>query len=285
MNHSGKPPRTRSRWLFTFLSLLLIVAAPLGLVTSCQSGMIYFPRNYPAGTTDRWMSLTHGRTVDFTTSQGRQRAFLQGRLDRPRNLWIVCGGNATVALDWSDWLATHAPPEDAYLLFDLPGYGDCEGKPNPARIRESLRAVVPAAMKDVGIDGQSDRLRIFGHSLGASVTLIAASEFGIQRGVLMSPFTSTMDMAREITGLPIGFLVWHRFDNMARLDELEARGPGKVIVVHGLDDEVIPVGMGRKLAITHAAACSFAGIENGRHNTIPESHPEVLAGALREARE
>lgn len=283
MNHSGKPPRTRSRWLFTFLSLLLIVAAPLGLVTSCQSGMIYYPRSYPSGTTGRWMSLTHGRTVDFTTSQGRQRAFLQGRLDRPRNLWIVCGGNATVALDWSDWLAAHAPPEDAYLLFDLPGYGDCEGKPNPARIRESLRAVVPAAMKDVGIEGQSDRLRFFGHSLGASVTLIAASEFGIQRGVLMSPFTSTMDMAREITGLPIGFLVWHRFDNMARLDELEARGPGKVIVVHGLDDEVIPVAMGRKLADAHPAACEFVSIDNGRHNTLPESDPGVLANALRDA--
>ncbi|NJR41407.1 MAG: hypothetical protein HC767_00865 [Akkermansiaceae bacterium] len=57
--------------------------------------------------------------------------------------------------------------------------------------------------------------------------MIAAREFKIQQGVLLTPFTSTMDMGRHMTGLPIGSLVWHRFDNGARLDELAAHGPGR----------------------------------------------------------
>ncbi|MCX6874349.1 MAG: hypothetical protein NTW21_11170 [Verrucomicrobia bacterium] len=33
-------------------------------------------------------------------------------------------------------------------------------------------------------------------------------------------FTGTMDRAREVTGMPLGFLVRHRFDNPARLAAL-----------------------------------------------------------------
>ncbi|MCP5532374.1 MAG: alpha/beta hydrolase [Akkermansiaceae bacterium] len=283
MNPSAKPSRSRSRWLGAFLVLLFAAIAPLALVTSCQSDMIYFPRSYPAGTTERWSSETKGRLLDYHTSQGRQRAFLQGSLNDPHHLWIVCGGNGTVALDWSDWLREHAPREDAYLLFDMPGYGDCGGKPNPSRIRESLQAVVPKAMAEVSLANQPERLRFFGHSLGAAVVMMAAGEFGIQRGVILSPFTSTMDMAREITGLPVGFLVWHRFDNMARLDDLERRGPGMVVIVHGADDEVIPAAMGRELADAHPDTCQFIEVPGARHNTIPESDPEVIVKALEAA--
>ena len=260
-------------------------AALLFLVVGCQSKLIYFPRPYAPGVTARWVAETKGKAIDFTTSQGRQRAFLQGNLKDPRNLWIVCGGNATVALDWSGWIASHAPREDAWLLVDFPGYGDCEGAPNPARIRETMKTVIPLASRAIGWPAEPDpaRLRFFGHSLGGAACLIAASEFGIQRGVLLSPFTSTMDMAREMIGLPIGFLVIHRFDNRARLAELAARGPGLVIVLHGSDDEVIPVSMGRELAADRPDVVRFTAVPGTRHNDIAERNPDQVAAALRDA--
>jgi hypothetical protein len=135
------------RWLRL---LLIAVAIPLGMMVACQSQLIYFPRPYGTGTTAKWQERTAGKPIDFTTSQGRQRAFLQGNLKSPRNLWIVCGGNGTIALDWSDWLADNAPREDAWLLVDFPGYGDCEGAPSPGRIRESLKAGVPLALHEIG---------------------------------------------------------------------------------------------------------------------------------------
>jgi pimeloyl-ACP methyl ester carboxylesterase len=189
-----------------------------------------------------------------------------------------------VALDWSDWLRDHAPGEDAWLLVDFPGYGDCEGAPSPSRIRESFKSAVPLAIQEVGWPANPGptRLRFFGHSLGGAATLIAASEFGIQRGVLLAPFTSTMEMSRELTGLPLGFLVWHRFDNAARLAELTKRGPGKIIILHGTDDEVIPVAMSRSLAASHPEIIRLREIQGGRHNTIQEEHTQELAKALRE---
>ncbi len=264
--------------------LLVITGVPMVMLVGCQSQLIYFPRPYAPGTTAEWEQRTAGRKIDFTTSQGRQRAFLQGNLKSPRNLWIVCGGNGTVALDWSEWLEEHAPKEDAWLLVDFPGYGDSEGAPTPGRIRENLKAAVPLASQEIGWSGQPDagRLRFFGHSLGAAASLIVASDFKIQRGVLIAPFTSTMAMSQHMTGLPLGFLVWHRFDNSARLAELAARGPGEIIIFHGTDDEAIPVAMSRTLAAEQKEIVRLREIPGGRHNTIQETHAEMVAAALTE---
>jgi pimeloyl-ACP methyl ester carboxylesterase len=283
-------PREKStgllRHFLGVLRLLLVIAAiPLLLLAGCQSQFLYFPRPYSAGITAAWQKQTGGKPIDFTTSQGRQRAFLQGNLKSPRHLWIVCGGNGTVALDWSEWIGKNAPQEDAWLLVDFPGYGDCEGSPSPERIRESLKTVVPLAAREIGWSDPPDpaRLRFFGHSLGSAACLLAATEFGIQRGVLLSPFTSTMEMTRVLTGLPLGFLVWHRFDNPARLAELAARGPGKVLILHGTDDEVIPLWMSLKLAEENPSTVTLKEIPGGRHNTIPESHAVQLIAALEES--
>lgn len=273
---------TRKKFRRRLFLLLAILGLPLALLSACQSEFIYFPRPYGSGTTTQWSARTKGAQLDFKTSQGKQREFLQGNLTSPRNLWIVCGGNGTLALDWSEWIEEHAPKQDAWLLFDFPGYGDCEGSPSPARIGESLKTGVPLAMEKLGWKpgANPEKLRFFGHSLGCAECLIAASEFKIQKGVLISPFTSTMDMSREVTGLPLGFLVWHRFDNEARLEELSRRGPGQVVIFHGVNDEVIPVSMSHKLAAANKGVVRLTEIPGGRHNTIQDDHAELVADSL-----
>jgi alpha-beta hydrolase superfamily lysophospholipase len=143
---------------------------------------------------------------------------------------------------------------------------------------------VPLAFREIGWPAKPDsnKIRFFGHSLGGAACLIAATEFGIQRGFLIAPFTSTMDMTRQVTGLPLGFLVWHRFDNSARLAELAARGPGEVIILHGTDDEVIPVSMSRTLAARQKEIVRLSEIPGGRHNTIQERNAQDVAEALME---
>ncbi|WAC17801.1 alpha/beta hydrolase [Luteolibacter sp. SL250] len=272
---------TLFRWALVGATAMAIA---LALISCTQSRFIYFPRPYGAGVVGDWRKSTGGRQIDFETSQGSQRAFLQGNLTSPRNLWIFCGGNGTIALDWSQWLQEHAPQEDAWLLIDYPGYGDCKGAPSPGRIRDSIKTAVPLAAKELGWPTVPDpaRLRFFGHSLGAAAALVGASEFGIQRGVLLTPFTSTMDMSKAMTGLPIGFLIWHRFDNTARLKELAERGPGEVVIFHGTTDEAIPVEMSRQLAAERKDVVKFIEIPNGRHNTLQDTNPEEIVRALEE---
>lgn len=261
----------------------IVIGCPLLFLAACQSKLIYLPRHYPPETVERWQASQRGEVVDFTTSQGQQRAFLQGNLESPRHLWIVCGGNATLVLEWSSWLARYGPTEDAWLLVDFPGYGDSEGKPNPENLRETFQTVIPLAAKKVGMTPTPapDRLRVLGHSLGAAAVLIAASEFEIQSGVLLAPFTSTMDMSRVLVGVPLGFLVTHRFDNVARLDEMAQRGPASITLLHGTHDEVIPVGMSRTLADGRGNDVRLIEIEGAGHNDIAATHANILATAIR----
>ena len=283
------PNSTRTHLLRRCLRLLAMgslgLAIALTLLTGCQSHLIYFPRPYPADLVTKWPSVAQGKIIDFTTAQGHQRAFLQGQLDHPRNLWLVCGGNGSLALDWSARLSVHAPREDAWLLVDFPGYGDCHGSPNPAAIRDTFNHLVPLAMQEFGWSPAADssHLRIFGHSLGAAACLIAAADHHIQRGVLLAPFTSTMDMSREVTGLPLGFLVWHRFDNSARLTDLANHGPAHILILHGTRDEVIPVGMSRLLAQRFPTLVELREIKDAHHNTVQDTHSSDLAHALRDA--
>ncbi len=264
--------------------VVIAIVVPLLLLAACQTRFIYMPRSYPPEAVARWQQSQGGKAVDFDTSQGKQQAFLQGNLDSPRNLWVVCGGNATLVLEWSAWIARHAPEEDAWLLVDFPGYGASEGNPNPQRILETFQVVIPVAADAVGMTTNPvpSRLRFFGHSLGAAACLIAASEFDIRSGVLLSPFTSTMDMSRMLVGVPLGFLVTHRFDNTARLGEILDRGPANITILHGTHDEIIPVRMSRELAAGGRGQVRLIEIEGGRHNDLAASHGEEVAAALRD---
>lgn len=269
------------------LSIILVpaIAFIVPLVVG-QGRLIYYPRPYGGGDVSRFLKIEGDRVIDYRTADGAQQAYLFSPSSKPERLWIVCGGNGTVALDWSDWIHANAPREDAWLLIDMPGYGASSGKPNPASIRRTLEAVVPAAEQALSWQaGESKgKLRFFGHSLGAAVCLMAAREYGIHRGVVLTPFTSSMDMAKVMTGMPLGFLVWHRFDNEARLREISAAPDGKVVIFHGDQDESIPVAMSRRMAAEFPQTVKYEEIPGGHHNTLQMTVPGQIASALREVR-
>jgi pimeloyl-ACP methyl ester carboxylesterase len=262
------------------------IAGVLALLTGCQSKLIYFPRPYGPDHVTKWNAEPGTTVLDYKTAEGKQQAYLLSPTPKPERLWLVVGGNGTLALDWSDWIREHGPHQDAWLLIDIPGYGACEGTPRPATIRRNLKAVVPAAMESLhwSLPADQPKLRFFGHSLGSAVSLMAAEEYDIRRGVLLAPFTSTMDMTKAMFGVDLGFLVWHRFDNRARLKTLEKRGGAEVFILHGSDDEAIPVTMSRDLAKEFPGVVRYTEIPRGRHNTLQDIAPEAIRVAMEKAR-
>ncbi len=269
--------------------LLVVVIVPLVMFVACQSKMIYLPRPYAGNPPMLPESFLKGggRKIEVRTGAGRQVGWLRVPASgKPERFWIVCGGNGTLALE----LVRHFPESDAtrdaWLFFDYPGYGFCEGRPSPAKIKESLRAVVPAALAECGLSPGDlpGRGIVLGHSLGAAVAMSAADAFEIRRAVLVSPFTSTSDMAREMFGFPVGWLVTHRFDNRVALQRLDERG-GRAWIVHGAADRIISVTMGRELASAHPDAVIYLEVPQAAHNNIFQRGSreigEAMAGARR----
>lgn len=268
------------------IAILIPLAGILALLTGCQSKLIYFPRPYGPDHVARWNAEPGTTVVDYETPDGKQQAYLLSSAVRPERLWVVCGGNGTLALEWSDWLREHAPPQDAWLLVDIPGYGACQGNPRPASIRRTLKAAVPAGMAalDWSLPADHAKLRFFGHSLGSAVSLMAADEFDLRRGVLLTPFTSSMDMTEAMFGVDLGFIVWHRFDNRARLTGLSKQGDAEVHILHGDNDESIPVAMSRELAKDFPGLVRYTEIPGGRHNTLQDIAPVKIRAAMESAR-
>lgn len=256
------------------------LTGPLVLLVSCQSKLIYHPQRY----SDDWLERferSGGERVVFTTSQGEQTAFYRpcaSGKSQPRRLWLCFAGNASLALLWEE-LPGAPHPDDALLMVDYPGYGLCEGKPNPARIRESARGALQTLVSE-RLEGRQPALGLLGHSLGAAAILLAAQDFHADRLILLSPFTSLMDMGNRLLFPPLGHLTLHRFDNLKALADA-AVPPGQVLIFHGDEDEIIPVEMGRRLAASRPEA-RFVVVPGARHNDLFEHIGEAVREAMNE---
>ena len=278
-----KPARPLIR---LFRTTAVTVLAGLGILSAFQSRFIYFPNPYPAEQTDAFLR-EGGERIDFTTSEGQQTAWLRRPANgaAPERVWIVTAGNGSIALDFANLPEQSGMMRDAFVFFDYPGYGLCQGKPHPKAIRESLQAAGPLITGRCQLPAGSlaGRGIVWGHSLGAAAGLIAAEEYSIRSAVLLSPFTSTMAMTKVALGVPLGFLVTHRFDNEARMASLIQRG-GKAWILHGAEDEVIPVAMGRQLAFGGGSAVRFQEIPAASHNTLMREALGPIITAMKAAR-
>jgi len=153
---------------------------------------------------------------------------------------VFAHGNGELIEDWeSDMEALSGEGVNA-LLVEFPGYGHSEGSPT----RESIRETFNEAFDWLVEDGQvaDDRIVAYGRSIGGG----AAADLSLDRPVralaLQSTFTSTAALARRAL-LP-GFLVLDRFDNVRAVAEFE----GPVLLMHGVEDDVIPYEHAESLA-------------------------------------
>lgn len=250
----------------------IVILTPVIFLIGCQSSMIYHPSGYqPAHA--QMLSAAHGVRLEFSTSQGTQTAYyIPPALSSPEQsstIWLCFGGNAALALDWLSFTDVW-DDRFAYLLIDYPGYGECAGSPNPARIRENTREAYAALARHLKVTSAElqPRTELLGHSLGAAAALMAAEDLDLRRAVLVSPFTTMTEMGRAVLGWPLCLLNRHHFDNRRTLDRLMAQKGAQVAIFHGAEDEVIPVRMGRELAAAHPQRVEFYEVPEAHHNDI-----------------
>lgn len=259
-------------WKRLLRLVAIAILTPVIFLLGCQSSLIYHPNPYRAEY-ETMLREAKGVRVVFNTSQGKQttfyippRAVANGL---PQTIWLCFCGNGSLALDWLHFTNSW-DDRFAYLLVDYPGYGDCEGKPTPGRIRDSGKAAAAALAKHLDAASQDlqPRLAVLGHSLGCAAALMTADDLDVRRGVLISPFTSMTEMGRIVLGWPLCHLNLNRFDNRRTLGRVARREGASFVIFHGADDEVIPVSMGQELAAAHPQAVTFHQVPRAHHNDI-----------------
>jgi len=142
------------------------------------------------------------------------------------------------------------------------GYGGSGGKPTEER---NVADAVAAYDHVIGLGVPAGRIVAYGESLGSGQAVRLAAERPIAAVVLEAPLTSTVDVARTTYfWLPLRLLIADTYDNERNIRAVTA----PVLVLHGEQDAVIPVEMGRRI---YRAANQPKRIElfsQGAHNDL-----------------
>ena len=254
-------------WLLAALFLFALIS----LLVLLQDRFIYFPPRYSPAELQEAKNLGV-QELRFRTSQGDQTAFFWRRKDSettPQNVWIVFGGNGAAALGWIDLVRDFPNPCTGFLLVDYPGYGICEGKPNPQSILENTEHALQALLEQNRWKLAGGALVVLGHSLGGAAALQFAAKHVVRKILVVSTFTTMDDMVRSQIRISLGPLLRHRFDNLASLRAILSQNQvPEIYVFHGDADEVIPLKMGRALAQLDPSRIKFVEIPGAHHNDV-----------------
>lgn len=200
--------------------------------------------------------------VRYETSDGVRLAgayFPPPAPDRPVILYFH--GNAEAA-------AHNLPLADALrsrglgvFLAEYRGYGGLGGSPS----EEGLYADGEAALDALGRLGvPASRVVLAGRSLGSGVAVELATRHTVAAVVLVSAYTSIVDMGRIVAGPLAPLFVRDRFDSLSKIGRVGA----PVVLVHGRRDDVVPVSMGRRLAAARPDA-RWVEVPEATHNDFP----------------
>ena len=254
-------------WLFAALLFVGLVS----LVLLFQHRLIYFPVRYSTAQLEE-VRNAGVQEVKFQTRQGNQAAFFfrQEHCETtPENLWLVFGGNGDVALEWLPMVRSFPGPRTGFLLIDYPGYGICEGRPNPQTILENSERALQALLEQKHWKLDAGALCVLGHSLGGAAALQFAAKYAVRKILVLSTFTTMDDMVRTQIRIPLGRLLRHRFDNLVSLKAILSQNQvPEICILHGEADEIVPPKMGRALAQVDPSRIKFAEVPEAGHNDV-----------------
>ena len=256
--------------------LLLLLAGYLGvtgLVWLSQESLMFHPRPV-AGT----VQAPPGWKLEEVEVTARDGTRLAGVLALPpverAPLVVYFGGNAEEVTEYASAIASDYG-ERAVLLVNYRGYGKSGGKPGEAALVADALELYDWAVKHKGIDPA--RVAVHGRSLGSGVAVQLAAARPVRCVILTSPFSSALDVAREIYfWLPVGLLMRHPFDSTRVAPQVKA----PLLVVVGEDDDIIPPHHSAKLAAAWGGKVERAAFQGFGHNDL-QLNP-AYAKAMRE---
>lgn len=265
----------RRLFLLVFITIAVFACAFFGWVFLSQEQMIYHPEPYSVEDIVRVPKTI--KKLTYKTGSGKQVAWYvpprTGSADKlPQRLWLLFGGNASLALHWTDHVKLAPDDLAGFLLIDYPGYGENEGRSSPRAIRESVEASIEELAKSLNVTQETlmaQNVRVLGHSLGAAVALDFAANHDVELLILAAPFTSMKAMADKIAGRQFSWLLSHKFDNVKSLEKLAVRKKQpQVVVLHGGFDMAIPVEMSRELDKRWPELVELVEIPHADHTSV-----------------
>ncbi len=148
------------------------------------------------------------------------------------------------------------------LLVDYRTYGKSTGEMSEEGLYLDGQATYEHLV-DRGYRPES--IIVHGRSLGSAVATRVATDYPVGAVVLETPFTNLGNLAGDLYPIPVpGWLLQYQFDNLGRAGDIEV----PTWVVHGTEDQIVPVDHGRQIYDALEEPKQLTIIEGGGHNNL-----------------
>ena len=252
--------------MIKFLRRLVVVLliSYIGLVVyfyGAQRDYIYFP--FPQDFDDCPALRAFDRV-----QEGDTRMYVK----KGGDTWVVFyHGNAGSACD-RDYATELFSGNYSFVIPEYIGYSNDDRLPSEAGLLANADDVRAFLLKV-----NAKKVIVTGESLGAAVAVYHDYRTPSDALLLISPFKSLEDMAKlHYPYLPVGLLLKDHYRSYEWI-----AGAKRVLIVHGEEDDIIPIGSARSLYdAIQSEEKRFAAIPSAGHNDIigfPQVKNEILA--------
>lgn len=241
---------------FTIAFCLLL----LFMTSGCVSHAVYHPvrtiRYTPA---DAKLAYEE---ISFETKDGVRISGWWVPATEPKGTVLFCHGNGGNISSCMDTLLTANKLMLNVCIFDYRGYGQSNGSPDEQGTYLDAQAALYYLAEEKNI--APEKTIIWGRSLGGPIAARTAAENHAGLLIIESTFTSLIGLVDERFGwVPSWILSSYSYNTSEHLAKVDI----PVLVIHSLDDEVVPFHHGKDLFDSIKSKKAFVEIR-GAHNRV-----------------
>ena len=182
----------------------------------------------------------------------------------PHGIILYFHGNAGDLSRWGEIVQGLVKRNYDLVVMDYRTYGKSTGKLSETALLEDAQAFYDFVLGTYG----SDEIIVYGRSLGSAMASYLASSNPVSLLILETPFYSMVDVAQErFPILPVERFLKYPFRNHEFLRDAS----GRIVILHGDRDEVVPISSAYKLYQSlEGKPVELIEIRGGRHNNLDE---------------
>ncbi len=214
---------------------MLIVLATVLL----QRRLIYFPETRHI--TPDSVGLTDVSERVLKTPGGKRVLAWYGAAKPGNPTLLYFHGNSGSFAMRDDRIAQYMSKGYGVYMMTYRSYGGSTGTPTESNNVADARLAYESLKKE-GVEARD--IIIYGESLGTGVAVQLASKVPAGGVILDAPYTSLVEIAEEVYPyLPARWFMTDRYETIKYIGKVKQ----PLLILHGEEDEIVPVEMGRKL--------------------------------------